>query len=260
MKFTYRLILVVISCILAIMAFPLPDMWLLAWFCLVPALVATNNSGFWKGLLLGQIFGLGFIMGITRFLLIFGWEPFLFGGIYWALHFALFFGLWGWFSEKYAPARHWARLVVPPLLWVGLEWLKNQGIFGFAYGMLGLTQYDFSALAQLASVTGVFGISFFLVAFNTLVAETILGIIQRGKELGLEPWKNFKFFAFFGQIWTIKRDMLGQNANNKVLRYYLICFFALFFAVIAMGRFSIPYQVRFGAYEELGRKPVKVGL
>ncbi len=52
---------------------------------------------------------------------------------------------------------------VQAVIWLGYEYLKTKGFLGYSYGILGYTQFQFLPLVQLASVTGVWGVSFFVI-------------------------------------------------------------------------------------------------
>jgi apolipoprotein N-acyltransferase len=49
-------------------------------------------------------------------------------------------------------------------IWIGYEYLRLQGYLGYAYGILGYTQFQFIPFIQVADITGVWGVSL-LVAF-----------------------------------------------------------------------------------------------
>jgi apolipoprotein N-acyltransferase len=59
------------------------------------------------------------------------------------------------------------------LCWTVTEWLRSLGPFGITGGGLAYPQIDFLALAQIARIAGVFGISFLVVLFNVLIFQII---------------------------------------------------------------------------------------
>jgi apolipoprotein N-acyltransferase len=73
-----------------------------------------------------------------------------------------------WFEVRRLPAL-W--LAAP--LWVTLEWLRGWFFIGFPWGALGYSQYRHHDLAQMAEVTGVYGVSAVLVLFNAVAAEVL---------------------------------------------------------------------------------------
>ena len=77
------------------------------------------------------------------------------------------------------------RFLVFPLAWVIFDYLRSMGFFGYPWGFLGTTQYGFLPLIQMASVTGVWGVSFVVVLINSALSETMLGLaLLRGPSDG----------------------------------------------------------------------------
>lgn len=60
--------------------------------------------------------------------------------------------------------------IVQALIWVAYEFIKMQGFLGYAYGVIGFSQYLFLPLARLSSITGVWGVSLIVVFPSTLLA------------------------------------------------------------------------------------------
>ena len=72
-----------------------------------------------------------------------------------------------------------ARLRIPfplgaPLVWVALEAIRSNIMTGFPYLLLGHSQIQNLLLMQIIDVTGVYGVSFLVIAGNGLIAEMIL--------------------------------------------------------------------------------------
>jgi apolipoprotein N-acyltransferase len=57
------------------------------------------------------------------------------------------------------------------LIWLGYEYLRTQGFLGYAYGIIGYTQYLFIPLVNFAEYTGVWGISLIVIAPQFFVAQ-----------------------------------------------------------------------------------------
>ena len=70
------------------------------------------------------------------------------------------------------PGRSWMLLL--PALWVVFDWLRGLGFLAYPWGMLGTTVYPWIPYIQLASVTGVWGLTFLLTAVNAALAECVL--------------------------------------------------------------------------------------
>jgi apolipoprotein N-acyltransferase len=73
-------------------------------------------------------------------------------------------------------------LVLAPFLWVAVELLRAH-LVSFPWMLLGTAQIDNLPLARLASVTGVYGISFEIALVNTVFAATML--VRRKRRMTL---------------------------------------------------------------------------
>jgi len=168
------------------LAGPLP-VWrtVFAWFGLAPLLAVllapvTVNSPrpLRRSFLLGYLAGFLWFMGncywvrdtmaqygdlpaIVPVLLLVGYSAVL--GLYWGL-----FGLSIALVRRASGSTRWA-LAAAPVLWAGIE-LAASRITSVPWDQLGYSQVDNSLVNQLAPFTGVYGISFVLVAVNALIA------------------------------------------------------------------------------------------
>jgi apolipoprotein N-acyltransferase len=70
------------------------------------------------------------------------------------------------------PGSSWMLLF--PAVIVLFDWLRGLGFLAYPWGMLGTTVYPWIPYIQLASVTGVWGLTFLLTAANAALAESIL--------------------------------------------------------------------------------------
>jgi apolipoprotein N-acyltransferase len=65
--------------------------------------------------------------------------------------------------------------IAAPFLWVAVEFLRGHlPIFAFPWNLLGYAASDSLALLQLTAVTGIWGLSLLIAAFNALLAYAIL--------------------------------------------------------------------------------------
>jgi apolipoprotein N-acyltransferase len=77
------------------------------------------------------------------------------------------------------PFSRWAFLLAPSV-WVAVE-LARTRITGFPWDLLGITQVDNIPLARIASVTGVYGLSFEIMVVNTALAAAFVIRGERGQ-------------------------------------------------------------------------------
>ena len=60
--------------------------------------------------------------------------------------------------------------------WTGFDYLRSIGFLGYPWGLWGTTQIEFPTLIQIASVTGVWGVSFVLLLLNAGIAGVIAAL------------------------------------------------------------------------------------
>ena len=167
------LVLACLSAVLLIPSFPRFDLNGLAWVGLVPLLVAL------EGKRLRAAFVIGFTTGLIFFLGIFHWALTISGynlldhlllTSYLACYVGLFGLTLGWIRRR---ANLPLVLAAPPV-WVASEYLRaHASLLTFPWLLLGYSQYLHPSLTQLASVTGVYGLSFLIVLCNALGADAL---------------------------------------------------------------------------------------
>jgi len=76
-----------------------------------------------------------------------------------------------------------AGFLVFPAAWTLFDWLRSLGFLGYPWGMLGASQYAVIPLIQVASLTGVWGVTFLVTLFNSVAAwyaQAAAGKLRRG--------------------------------------------------------------------------------
>ncbi|HSN15761.1 MAG TPA: apolipoprotein N-acyltransferase [Anaeromyxobacteraceae bacterium] len=163
-----------------------PRGWLevAAWVALVPLLFALDRAERAR-----RAFALGFVAGLAYFFAAVHWVSHAmtsFGGLpLWLSVFALTLLVaymaahWGgafavsWWLRRRLGWPLWAQL---PFVWAAFELLRNYSLSGFPWGNLGYTQARTLPIAQLAAVTGVYGIAALVVFVNGAVAEALSAV------------------------------------------------------------------------------------
>ncbi|MBD3348894.1 MAG: apolipoprotein N-acyltransferase [Candidatus Eisenbacteria bacterium] len=185
--------LLVAGGILLALAFPPVGFVPAAFLGLIPFLYVLRRrriTGLWSAFRPGLVAGLSFFGPLLYWLIFLSSDqmdnPVLMSGplvllvllqsLYWGLFSAGAF----WVRDRTgAPAWLYA-----PLLWVACEQLRSLFVLGFTWGALGYAGVDVDPTpAQFASVTGVFGVSFWMVLVNALVLEALLA--RGGRRLRL---------------------------------------------------------------------------
>lgn len=157
---------------LPVLAFPRAGLDWLAWVALVPGLLVVRAAATGReAAVRGWWFGAGFLAAALYWLLpdLGPALPLLVvvAGVLWA----------GWGYAAWAllqPGRLAAALVVVPSVWVVGEWLRSWHALGGPWALYGATQWRHPAVLGLASLGGVWLVSFALVAVNTAVAMVLV--------------------------------------------------------------------------------------
>ncbi|GHB26837.1 apolipoprotein N-acyltransferase [Streptomyces viridiviolaceus] len=166
---------------LPVLAFPAPSLWWWAWVALVPWLLLARTApsgrravydGWWGGF--------GFMLAMHHWLLpnlhVFTFVIAALLGALWAP--------WGWLVRRLlggAPSggRAAAALLVLPSGWLAVELVRSWQGLGGPWGMLGASQWQVAPALRLASVGGVWLLSFLVVAVNVAVA--VLVAVRRAR-------------------------------------------------------------------------------
>jgi len=188
-KFRYELPAAAASGLLLTLAFPKIGQPALAFLALVPLLLTLRRASFSNG------FRLGFIAGLVHFISLVYWAAYtmkIYGHLplylcipllvllaaYLALYPALFAGLT-------TLIRHPVGLLFfVPVFWSATEFMRAVLFTGFPWELLGYSQYRSLAFIQVADLTGVYGISFWLALNNAALLLATLGLRRKS-------WQGF---------------------------------------------------------------------
>ena len=188
-------LLAALSGVLQALIFPSPSVSALSWVALAPLLAAIlQDDGQAGARPPRQAFLLAYLSGVV-------WYA---GSCYWVYHvmhsygglsapvaaallvlFCLYLGLWhglfGILLAVVARSRVFAggrALALAPVLWVAVE-LARTRISGDPWNLLGTAQVANIPLTQIATVTGVYGVSFAILVVNSAFAAALL--LPRGR-------------------------------------------------------------------------------
>src|SRR5262252_116448 len=155
--------------VLPVLAFPAPSLGFLAWVVLVPGLLlmrAAPSAG--EAAVRAWWFGAGFIMAAHYWLVPnIGPALLLVAIVLGALWAGVGVSAWALLRAPMTLARSLAALVVVPSYWLLVEWIRSWQALGGPWALLGASQWQHPAMLALASVGGVWLLSFALVAANT---------------------------------------------------------------------------------------------
>lgn len=173
------------SGILYVLCFPHADLGFLAWVALVPFFLtfphARMRVAVWCGLVLGfiQTVGIAYWMGVFAAHKIGAAMGVVAVALAGGIH-APLFALIAAATQLAWQARPGARLFAVPAAWAICEWLGELGTFGMGWGDLGYSQWRNIPVLQIASLGGVFAISYLIVLVNVALASRRLSELRIG--------------------------------------------------------------------------------
>ena len=187
-----HLLWVVSSGALTALSFPKFDLSFLCWISLIPLLFVLHKKTPKQSFLLGLIGGMAF-----NAILIY-WIPAVpahYGNLslgislliyaVFVFYLALFWALFSWCFAKIQRVFPKLVFVLVPFLWIGFEYVLTHLLTGFPWGLLGYSQHKNLWFLQLASVTGIYGLSFVLVLFQSLFVYSMVHRLRTPFFLGL---------------------------------------------------------------------------
>ncbi|MGA2992010.1 MAG: hypothetical protein ABSD88_16160, partial [Candidatus Korobacteraceae bacterium] len=191
------------SAALQVLVFPKPGLHYLSWICLAPLIYAVLRAREADAAELLEGEGYSYLAPASPFQAFFlGWAcgaGVYLGSCYWVysvmhtyggldaavsavllvlfslyigLHQAVFAALLAWAAHSRAGYCRRALFLVP-FLWVTIELLREY-LVGFPWDLLGTAQVDNTALSQIATFTGVYGLSFETALVNAAFAAIFL--------------------------------------------------------------------------------------
>jgi len=158
------------SGILSALAFPsflrTDGLPVLGWFCLVPLMVCLAEVPVGRGVFYGTLAGVLQTMVSNYWLGTFNLLTLQFVSVVTALEYVPFMLI------SLVILRRSGRLsfLVFPAAWTMFDWLRSMGFLGYPWGMLGASQYALIPIIQVASLTGVWGVTFLVTLSNSVLA------------------------------------------------------------------------------------------
>jgi apolipoprotein N-acyltransferase len=182
------------------MAYPTMGLAALAWLAPGMMLAIALGHGGWNGFRIGYVGGLSFhlvslywlLLIPVRFAPVIGW-------LVLSAYLALYQGVWVFLCWKLYPYRldasgpttpwqqfltnRWAKQLQWTLtcaaLWVAAEMVQARFLTGFPWNLLGVSQFRMTPLIQIASFTGVYGVSFLMIWFSVALVSASAVMVFR---------------------------------------------------------------------------------
>ncbi|MBI5663496.1 MAG: apolipoprotein N-acyltransferase, partial [Nitrospirae bacterium] len=165
------------------------DFFFFLWIALVPLVITVrgknSRESFYLGLLTVFAYFAGTVYWVYHSMYYYGQVPLVFSilllivlSLILSLYIGIFAMLFNFLSRQSAvPA-----LLTAPVLWVTLEYVRTYALTGFPWSLLGYSQYKFLTLIQVSDITGVYGVSFLVAAFNGAIYDIVS--LRYGKDEG----------------------------------------------------------------------------
>ncbi|WP_030743658.1 apolipoprotein N-acyltransferase [Streptomyces sp. NRRL S-31] len=195
---------------LPVLAFPAPSLWWFAYVALVPwILLARSAPTARRAAYDGWCGGFGFLLAVHHWLLpslhVFIFLIAALLGLLWAPWGVLVRRLLG--GEPSA-GRGAAALLVLPSAWLAVELVRSWQGLGGPWGMLGASQWQVDPALRLASVGGVWLLSFLVVAVNVAVA--VLFAVRAARLPALASLLATAAAASAAWVWAPRPDVDGR--------------------------------------------------
>jgi apolipoprotein N-acyltransferase len=183
----------VLSGVLVVLSFPIFDFYPLAWIAFVPLLLSLWEKSPRKAFTAGYIFGLVYFFGTLYWIYYsinhYGGVSFLSSlaiVVLLCLYLGLYPALFSFLFVKVIRRTKLPALFIAPVLWVVLEFARSYAFTGFPWASIGYSQDRFLHMIQIADITGIYGISFLVLAVNGAIADVFL-LRKRISDMPLFP-------------------------------------------------------------------------
>jgi apolipoprotein N-acyltransferase len=260
--FDRRGILSIASGLLIALSFPTPGLSFLAWIALIPMLVAL------EGCSPRTAFRIGITCGVSAYAFILYWLNIVFthyGHLPWAVSVSVYLLLVLWLAMFYGLSTTVARMgelvgikaaFTLPVAWVAFDFIRSFLFSGFAWAMLGHSQFRTLPLIQIADLAGVYGITMLIVLANVVLHRAVRAVSGAGVPY---PVKSaiVLLVLFAGTLYYGFSRLNGPEAiSSKPLR-------------VALIQGNIPQDVKWSpefrektiaVYERLTREAAKDGV
>lgn len=226
-RFGLGLLWIALSGALMVLPYPPFNAQWVAWWMLVPAIVALHFSGFWRK----HAFLAGWLIGLISF----GGQLWWIGHVtapgtavlvaYMALYPCLWFGVvvrWGLARAPLSVGANVALSLAAACWWVVLEWVRGWMLSGFPWNFVGVGLWQNAPLLQLAWVGGVLLLSWLVVFVNVMVVRLLVRVREdvRAERRRQPFWEGGLALAVvalaFG--WGLRRTLDADEPHPRSLR------------------------------------------
>lgn len=167
----WGLLFVYLAVGLTVLSYPsfvsLDGVAILGWISLVPLMLVLRAQSWGRGVFFGVVYGVFATLLVNYWLATFSLVS-LQASVVIFFFFYLIFMVLGLFLYHTMTGLQFLLLA---LAWTAFELGRSSGFLGYPWALVGHTQYEMVSLLQMASVTGVWGVSFLVVLVNSAIAH-----------------------------------------------------------------------------------------
>ncbi|NTV48560.1 MAG: apolipoprotein N-acyltransferase [Geobacteraceae bacterium] len=220
--------LAIASGILIALSFPNPGFSFLAWVALVPLLIALEDIA------PQTAFRIGLTCGITAYAIILYWLNIVFvryGHLPWSVSIPVYLLLVLWLAMFFGLSTGIARLgelagikaaFTLPVAWVAFDFIRSFLFSGFAWAMLGHSQFRTLPLIQIADLAGVYGITMLIVLANVVLHRALRAVSGAGVPYPAKSLVILLLLLFGTLFYGFNRLNEPEINESKPLRVALI--------------------------------------
>jgi apolipoprotein N-acyltransferase len=206
-----------------------------AWFAYIPALVLVGRNNIPRCVIWGAVYGCLsywlFNYWLGTFHPMAGVLTYGIYAFYMAVVFLLFKLADIWFPKR--------AYLVQWTIWLAYEYLRTKGFLGYSYGITGYSQWRMIPLIQIASITGVWGVSA-LVAFPSFWLAAAISKEQRAmsKEQSGNPLPTpCSLLPIYRNICSTMTNFFSKEKTSVII-WSAALVASLIFGVVSMKDFS----------------------
>lgn len=237
LRIAYRVSLAVIAAIFLILSFPNFNIWILAWFGVLPLLISIEKCNLVKAFLYSYLTGFLFFLGTIYWLA----HVTLPGMIIVVAYLAVYFGIFGLltsvalrftfspiskvstegksdaflglmkspshFLKGHAAFGKCLLLLFIPSAWVTAEWLRSNLLTGFPWALLAHSQaFGNLPVVQIADISGAYGVSFIILFINTAIY-----VVARDIKYARKAHNACIIIAFLAMVLVLRYGYIRLN-------------------------------------------------
>lgn len=255
-------LLAIVSGVLIALAFPTPGLSFLAWIALIPLLIALEDCS------PREAFRLGMTCGTTGYALILYWLNIVFthyGHLPWAVSIPIYLLLVLWLAIFYGLSAAISRsgeligikaAFTLPIAWVAFDFIRSYLFSGFAWAMLGHSQFRTLPLIQIADLAGVYGITLLIILANIVLYRALWAVSGAGVPYPIKSLAILLLLLVSTLFYGFNRLNIQNVSTSKPIK-------------VALIQGNIPQDVKWSpefrqhtmdTYERLSREASKGGV